>query len=305
MIGRIVEIAEDGRHLSLHRGFLRVQERGAELGRVPLDDVVAVLAHAHGLTYTNTLLVALADRGIPFVVSGDNHQPAAILWPVAGHHQQTARMLAQIDAGRPLRKRLWQALVQAKVTNQGAVLEAVGQPYGAFDRLAATVRSGEPDNVEAQAARRYWPLLMGDAFRRDRAADGANALLNYGYGILRAATARAVMAAGLHPSLGVHHHNRGNPMCLVDDLMEPFRPIVDLLVFRLYRQGVDAVTPDAKRTLAGVLRADMRTAEGTTPFGTCVLRLAQSLAAAFESGRPALTLPDRPLPLELPAGSGP
>ena len=209
MIGRIVEIAEDGRHLSLLRGFLRVQAKGEELGRVPLDDVVAVLAHAHGLTYSNNLLVALADRGVPFVVSGDNHQPVAILWPVSGHHQQTARMLAQVDAGRPLRKRLWQALVQAKVIHQGAVLEAVGQPHGAFDRLAATVRSGDPENVEAQAARRYWPLLMGDDFRRDRAADGVNALLNYGYGILRAATARAVMAVGLHPSLGIHHHNRG------------------------------------------------------------------------------------------------
>ena len=220
MIGRIVEIAEDGRHLSVHRGFLKVAAAGEELGRVPLDDVAAVVGNAHGLTYSNNLLTALADRGVPFVVSGPNHQPAAILWPVAGHHLQTARMLAQIDAAKPLCKRLWQAVVQAKIRNQGAVLEAVGQPHGAFDRLAATVRSGDPENVEAQAARRYWPLLMGGDFRRDRTADGANALLNYGYGILRAATARAVMAAGLHPTLGIHHHNRGNPMCLVDDVME-------------------------------------------------------------------------------------
>lgn len=300
MIGRIVEIAEDGRHLSVHRGFLKVEAGGEELGRVPLDDIVAVVANAHGLTYSNNLLVALAERGAPFVITGPNHQPAAILWPVAGHHLQTARMLAQAEAGRPLRKRLWQVLVQAKVRNQGAVLEAIGQPHGAFERLASSVRSGDPDNVEAQAARRYWPLLMGSDFQRDKDGDGVNGLLNYGYAILRSASARAVMAAGLHPSLGIHHHNRGNPMCLVDDLMEPFRPIVDLAVFRLQQHGEAAVTVEAKRSLAGLLRCDMATGEGITPLGTCVQRLAQSVASSFESGRPTMVLPQRPLPLEMP-----
>ena len=299
MIGRVVEVAEDGRHLSLFHGFLEVSQGSTELGRVPLDDLAAVIANAHGLTYSNNLLVELAGRGIPVVLSGANHTPAALLWPVDGHHLQSARMLAQANAPKPLVKRLWQQVIQAKIRNQGAVLEAVGQSAGAFDRLTRSVRSGDPDNIEAQAARRYWPALMGDGFRRDKSSGGVNAMLNYGYAILRSAVARGVMAAGLHPTLGIHHRNRGNPMCLVDDLMEPFRPIVDLRVQRLTAAGQQVVDPTSKRSLSALLIVDMATAEGVSPLGTCALRLAQSLARSFETGQPALVFPDRPLPLSL------
>ena len=208
MIGRIVEIAEDGRHLALKRGFMTVRVDGDEIGRVALDDISVVIANAHGLTYSNNLLVALAERGAPLVICGRNHSPIAWVWPVAGHHAQTARMAAQVAASQPLKKRAWQAIVCAKISQQAAVLDAAGHRGGGVAALARKVRSGDPENVEAQAARRYWTLLMGDDFRRDRSAPGANALLNYGYTVLRAATARAVMAAGLHPSLGIHHRTR-------------------------------------------------------------------------------------------------
>jgi CRISPR-associated protein Cas1 len=299
MIGRVVEIAEDGRHLSLARGFMTVEAEGREIGRVPLDDIGVVLANAHGISYTNNLLVKLAERGAAVVLCGPNHSPVAWLWPIEGHHEQSKRMRAQIEAGRPLEKRLWQTVVAAKIEQQGAVLEAVGRPAGGFRLLARGVRSGDPENIEAQASRRYWPLLMGEDFRRDRTAGGANALLNYGYTVLRAATARAIAAAGLHPSLGIHH--QGNPLCLADDLMEPFRPLVDLAVFRLLGANVADVTPEAKRTLALLASADMRTARGTTPLGTCLERLAASLAGSFEAGKPGLDLPIAPLPLEIPA----
>ena len=116
------------------------------------------------------------------------------------------------------------------------------------------LHSGDPGNVEAQAARRYWPLLMGADFHRDRALPGVNALLNYGYTVLRAATARAVTAAGLHPSLGLHHRTRTDPFCLASDLMEPFRPVVDLIAVRLADAGVDDVTPEAKAALVPLHR---------------------------------------------------
>ncbi len=308
MTGRIVEIAEDGRHLSLSRGFMVVADRDRELGRVALDDIAVVIANAHGLTYTNNLLVALAERGAGFVLCGANHVPAAFLWPVDGHHVQARRMRAQIAAALPLAKRLWQILVRAKIRQQGAVLEARGAPSGAFEALARKVRSGDPENVEAQAARRYWGLLFGDEFRRDSDGGGANALLNYGYAILRSTTARAVVAAGLHPSLGVHHQNRANPLCLVDDLIEPFRPFVDLAVVRMVDAGFDAVTPEVKRALALLPSMDLPTAEGTTPLSTVIQRLATSLALAFESGKPELDLPGdgrawAPMPLEWPLPS--
>lgn len=209
-------------------------------------------------------------------------------------------MRQQLEAGEPLRKRLWQVLVKAKIEQQQAVLERLGKPDGAFDLLARKVRSGDPENIEAQAARRYWPLLMGPSFRRDREAEGSNAMLNYGYTVLRAGVARAVVAAGLHPSIGLHHSNRANPMCLVDDLMEPFRPIVDYMVAQITASGLDRITPETKRTLAEVLAFDMSTEQGTTPVSTCLERLATSLAQSFESGKPALALPKTFLPLELP-----
>jgi len=301
MFGRVVEIAEDGRHLSMTRGFMQVSAGGTEIGRVPLDDIGVVLANAHGLTYSNNLLIELAQRGAGVVLCGANHRPVAWLWPVEGHHTQAARMRAQLSAAAPLKKRLWQVLVRAKVMQQGATLAALGRPSGGFQLLARQVRSGDPDNVEAQAARRYWPLLFGNDFRRDAEAGGINAMLNYGYAILRAAMARAAVAAGLHPSIGVHHSNQYNSLCLIDDLMEPFRPLVDLVAARLLASGHGEVSRETKRYLAGLTALDMRTAEGTTPVGTCLERLAVSLARAFESGTPSLDLPLAPLPLELPA----
>ena len=299
MIGRTVEVAQDGRHLSVLRGFLVVKEKGEEVGRVPLDDIGVLLCNAHGLTYSTNLVTALSERGAPVVFCGRNHQPAAIALPIQGHHRQTARTRAQIEASRPLRKSLWKSLIRAKVGIQGAVLEHLGKPAGAFQRLAASVRSGDPDNVEAQAARRYWPLLMGEDFRRDSDGDGANALLNYGYTILRSATARSVIAAGLHPSVGVHHESQYNALCLVDDLMEPFRPIVDLVVFRLLEAGRAEVDAETKAALADVLAFDMEGEAGVTPLATCLHRLATSLGQSYEIGKAALVLPKQPLPLEL------
>lgn len=302
MIGRIVEVAEDNRHLSVERGFLVVSQDGSEIGRVALDDIGAVIANAHGLTYSTNLAMALAERNAPFVLCGPNHMPKSVLWPVETHHTQSQRMRAQIDASRPLRKRLWQGVVRAKIANQGAALEAVGRASNAFDAIARRVRSGDPENLEAQAAQRYWPQIMGDDFRRDVGRPGVNGLLNYGYAILRSAVARSVMAAGLHPTLGIHHENRGNPMCLVDDLMEPFRPVVDVAVFRLCADGIDEVTREAKHRLAEVTSLDMATGAGTSPMATCAHRLALSVAQSFETGAANLDLPLSPLPLEFGAG---
>ncbi len=300
MIGRVVEIASDRRHLALSRGFMTVSTDGAEVGRVPLDDIGVLLCHAHGITYSNNLLLELSRRGAAIVLCGPDHMPAAWVWPLDGHHVQAMRMRHQLEAEEPLKKRLWQILVRAKVRQQGAVLARAGKPHGAFDLLARQVRSGDPDNIEAQAARRYWPLLMGEQFRRDRQAADANAMLNYGYTILRSGVARAVVAAGLHPSIGLHHANRGNPMCLVDDLMEPFRPMVDYLVMEFVKDGKSAVTPAVKAGLAEMLSLDVSTARGTTPVVTCLERLAASLATAFEKRKAELDLLEPLLPLEFP-----
>jgi CRISP-associated protein Cas1 len=297
MVGRVVEIETDGRHLAINRGFLVVSEQGAEAGGVPLDDIAAVIANAHGLTYSNNALVTLSRRGIPVVLCGANHTPAAIVWPVDSHHIQTGRMNDQVAAGAPLKKRLWAQLVRAKILAQAATLAAVGAPNTGFFLLSRKVRSGDPDNVEAEAARRYWPLLLGTEFRRDTGGDGINSLLNYGYAVLRAGVARAVMAAGLHPGFGLMHSNRSNPMVLIDDLMEPFRPSVDREVYRLVRDGGREVNRDTKAALARIMVLDLPTNLGLSPLMVCAERLAQSLTRAFagEGDQLDLPLPARPL----------
>lgn len=136
MIGRVIEIAQDGRHLSTDRGFLTVSADGAEAGRVPLDDICVVVVNAHGVTYSNNLIVRLAERGAGVVVCGANHNPVAWLWPVVGHHYQANRVRAQIEASKPLNKRLWQTLVKAKIRHQGAVLDALGKAGSGFRLLA-------------------------------------------------------------------------------------------------------------------------------------------------------------------------
>jgi len=298
MVGRLVEVATDGRHLSIHRGFLVINEQGAEIGKVPLDDIAAVIANAHGLTYSNNALVELSGRGIPIVLCGPNHMPAAIVWPVDAHHMQTGRMNDQISATLPLKKRLWAQLVRAKILGQGATLAAIGAPHGGFYLLSRKVRSGDPENVEAEAARRYWPLLFGGEFRRDKDGPGINGLLNYGYAVLRAGLARAVMAAGLHPSFGLKHSNRSNPMVLIDDLMEPFRPNVDREVCRLVQTGAREVDRDTKPALARIMVLDLPTNVGLSPLMVCAERLAQSLARAYAGEGDVLDLPLPARPLE-------
>ncbi|GLK79660.1 type II CRISPR-associated endonuclease Cas1 [Methylopila turkensis] len=311
---RVVDIAIDGRHLSAYRGFLVVCEGRAEVGRVPLDDVAAVIVHAHGVTWTTNLIAALAERGAPLVLCGANHAPVAVCLPLDGHHGQNARIRAQWDAGKPLAKQLWREVVMAKIRWQGAALAARGTEAGAFELMARRVRSGDPDNVEAQAARRYWPALMGADFRRDRSLPGANSLLNYGYTVMRALLARSLVASGLHPSIGVHHANRGNAFALADDMIEPFRPLVDLVAVALVAGGATDVTPETKRAFAGLIALDLPGEAGLTTVTVAAQRAAQSLARAFETGRAAeLALPRPPSPLELarlgaaavPADAGP
>jgi CRISPR-associated protein Cas1 len=304
VIGRIVEVADERRHLFMSRGFMVVQDTEGtrkELGQVPLDDIAAVIANAHGLSYTNNLLVALCERGAPFVLCAANHNAVGMLFPIDGNYQQAKRYDAQIEASKPTHKRLWADVVRAKLQQQAAALEAAGAPTAPLTALAAKVRSGDPENVEAQGARRYWTLLFGDDFRRDQNGGSLNGMLNYGYTVLRACTARAVVAAGLHPTLGLHHSNEGNAMRLVDDLMEPFRPAIDLKVWLLARNNERKITPQTKRALVRTLYDDMQTSSGATPVMVCAQRLATSLAQVYLGERDKLDLPLPGLPLALAA----
>ncbi|MGD9160831.1 MAG: type II CRISPR-associated endonuclease Cas1 [Desulfobacteraceae bacterium] len=281
MIPNIVEIAEDGRYLCKERGFLVVKSGGNELGRVPLDDIGMLMANAHGLTYSNNLLVALADRNVPFFICNSKHLPVAVMWPVSTHHAHVKRFKAQIEASKPMMKRLWQELVAAKIINQSSVIEMIGEDSSDIKLLSRRVKSGDPENVEAHASRIYWKILFGNTFKRNRELHGVNQLLNYGYTIMRSATARAVMLAGLNPSLGIHHHNFRNSMCLVDDLIEPFRPIVDQVVYQINVNKPSELNADTKKILARSYYIDVKTCNGIQPVYSVIQDLAFSLTQVY------------------------
>lgn len=297
MLGRIVEIAGEGRRLTLDRGFLNISGPDGLLGQVPLDDIEAVIASSPAITYSNQVLAALAARGAPVVICATNFTPAAFLLPVNGHHAQGDRVEAQAAATKPGKKRLWSEIVRAKLRAQAAALERVGENPLIVRSLVLRVRSGDPENLEAQAAQRYLPAFFGKGFTRDRDAEGINACLNYGYTVLRAATARSVVAAGLHPSLGLHHKSKGDALRLADDLMEPFRPAVDLLAREMGAEGVPDLDPVRKRQLAAVLHADYETDEGVTTLSNALTRLAQSLAQIYLGERRRLAFPRSAIPL--------
>lgn len=300
---QIVDITTDGRHLSRDRGFLKVSENGDEVGRIPLDQIAGVIVHAHGTTWSTSLLTELADRCVPVVLCASNHAPKSILLPIEGHHAQGARMRAQWQAKTPLIKQAWKQVVTAKVKMQAAALEAAGEAPAPLFMMVRKITSGDGSNIEAQAARYYWPRMMGQDFRRDTTQGDENGLLNYGYTVLRAATARSVSAAGLHPTIGIFHSNRSNAFALADDLMEPFRPLVDCAVRSLVTHHGVQVDTHAKQILAKLIATDLPLGDGVTPVSVALTKLATSLGQSFETGKLNLALP-RPLdPLTL-AGLG-
>lgn len=296
MIHRVVELQEQGNHAHLERGFLVVEKSGQEAGRVPLDDIAVLLFSGPGNSISTNLITALAERSVCAVVCGGNYHPKAMVLPYDSHHLHRQRLEAQINASEPLKKRLWQQIIRAKVENQSSCLRRCTQPDPTLDVLVHRVGSGDPENIEAQAARRYWAGLFDEGFTRDPARPGINALLNYGYAVLRAATARALVAAGLYPALGLHHTNQANAFVLADDMMEPFRPLVDAHVHKIWSTGSSEVNTTAKRTLAKLLVADVSTVDGHTILATALHASAQSLARSLLDGTASLDLPNSLFP---------
>lgn len=300
-MNRVIEISSNHRHLHAERGFLVIedsQERNT-LGRIPIDDIAAVIAHGYQITYSNELLSRLAERCIPLVLSNANHAPVGMLISLVGNVDQGRRFDAQIAATVPTNKRLWAQIVIAKISQQAILLEYLGYPSKRLWDMAGAVKSGDTGNLEAQAARIYWQRLFGSSFRRDREVPGLNTLLNYGYTILRAAAARAVVGAGLHPTIGIHHKSISNPLRLVDDMMEPFRPFIDHTVYALKDDYGGELTPEVKIELVEVLSHDLLTPAGVSPISSCLNVAATSLAQVYVGETESLRLPEAQISIDL------
>ncbi len=287
---RFIEIAQGPARLSLRTGLIAVARDNEPEVTVPVGELACVILAHPQASITQPAMAALMAAGCPIIVCDGHLMPTGMMLPLASNTLQTQRMLAQVAAPRPLCKRAWQQVVRAKVRSQAATLRGLYGDDGGLFELAETVRSGDPMNIEAQAASRYWPLLFRDPdFRRRFDAPDQNRLLNYGYAVLRASVARAICGSGLHPTIGIHHHHRENPFCLADDLMEPYRPLVDGEVYRIAGElGNDVpLTPAVKARLIQLL--DLRLDEagpGTPlrPVSDHIAATAFSLASMFLGG---------------------
>ena len=222
-------------------------EEGAAEARVPANEV-EVLVLGPRLALTGAVLSTVLAHGGCVLSVDDRFRPAGMLLPIAAHHAHVERLRLQIESTATTRDRLWAQLVRAKICAQGELLDT--RNAARLNDMATRVEPGDPANLEAQAAKLYWPALLGGSFQRSDDANQLNTLLNYGYAVLRAVVARSVCATGLHPALGLHHRGRLNPFALADDLMEPARPIVDTAVQTL---GVRALDRDTKRSLLSAI----------------------------------------------------
>lgn len=301
MIRKTLEFSTPGTRLSVsHRQLVIARPDQPKVTR-PIEDLGVVIVDDVRATYTQSVFLELLDAGATVLVSGRNHLPVGIMLPLDAHHVQTERHRAQVAAKEPVKKRVWQALIRAKIMQQAAVLTHFTGGHAGLAHMAGRVRSGDPENLEARAAQRYWPRLFGTVFRRDRDADGVNALLNYGYAVIRAAVARAIVAAGLIPTLGVHHRNRSNPFCLADDLFEPYRPYVDwrvkLLVSDETSPHPDLSQKETRAALLSLFNETVQVEERRLPLLYAIQAGAASLCRALTGGDRSLVLPEG-LPLE-------
>lgn len=337
MIKRTLEISREPAHLSVRNEQLVLKRDGETVGQVPCEDIGVVLVDHPQVTYTHGALAKLAESDAVVVICGRDHLPAAVLLPMADHSQVVWRLDAQLGVSRPLRKQLWRQLVVAKILAQARSISAELPAHRKLIALAREVRSGDPANIEAQAARIYWlnwlwdddepsepakgtvPCYSADSaksgqspseqlkgsvsnfskqksgadpgFRRDPELPGLNSFLNYGYAVVRAAIARAIVAAGLLPSVGLHHRNRSNAFCLADDLIEPLRPLVDDRVRELHRQGYEELNQPAKAALLEVLADRVQFGDEVGPLMVELHRYVASLVRCFTGEAKELEIP--------------
>ncbi len=265
---------------------------------VPIEDLGMLVLEHQQISLTHYLLDKLVSANVAVVTCNDTHHPTGLLMPLESNTLQSERFRAQIEASEPLKKQLWQQTVKAKINNQAAVIKKwEGKSYF-LSNLADNVKSGDAGNSEAIAAVHYWQNLFPPAWNFYRKRDGVppNNLLNYGYAIVRAGMARAIVGAGLLPTLGIFHRNRYNAYCLADDLMEPYRPFVDMIVRGIIHKtsAVDNLTQELKVELLKVPSLDVLLDGDKSPLMVAMQRTAVSVARCYAGEQRKMLVPEIP-----------
>lgn len=291
---RIIEIGTGGSYLKFKNHQLILEREGEEPVSVPIEDLSAIILDTPQSTITNYALRELAKANVTVLSSDESHQPIGIFLATEGHSLQGERFFAQAEMKAPVKKRLWKSVIRAKLKVQAKVLSDVSGTDMGINKMVSKVKSGDPDNIEAQAAKRYWSRFFDTKeFRRDRAEEDQNRYLNYGYAILRSLMARSIVATGLHPSLGIHHKNKYNAYALADDLMEPYRPFIDLMcweVVRDYGEGAE-MSKDIRRHILGFVGLYINVESEQLSMQGAIRKTAQSLSAVVMNRQQELSLP--------------
>lgn len=258
---------------------------------VPIEDIGFVVLENQQINITLPLLNALSDNNVAVIICGSNFMPNSMLLNLDSNTTQGESYRAQVEASEPLKKGLWKQIVEAKIRNQAALLNKLGKDGDKLKPYYSNVKSGDSDNREGVAAKIYWNELFGEDFIRNREGDSPNNLLNYGYTLLRAAVARALMGSGLFPAFGIFHRNRYNAFPLADDIMEPYRPFVDEIVFDLYANGERELTKQVKADLMHLLYTDARLGKVLRPLEVGLTFTTASLAKCFAGEVKKLSYP--------------
>jgi len=251
-----------------------------ELNQAPIEDIGFIVFDNPAIIITQYLLQEFSENNVAAVFCNSKHHPSSMLLHLDTNNIQTEIFSAQVNVKEPLKKQLWQQTIKAKINNQAALLKFLGKDPSPLIYISKKVKSGDTGNAEARAARIYWKTLFGGDFRRDRYGEQPNSGLNYGYAILRAAVARSLSGSGLLPALGIHHKNRYNSFCLADDIMEPYRPYIDLVVYRLEKElkEKEELTKEMKAELLKTLTVDVKINKKKSPLMIGLSQTTASLA---------------------------
>lgn len=258
----------------------------------PIEDIGVVIVDNAQVSMTVPLLNALVDNNVSVVFCDNRQMPKSMLMSLDGNTTLQESYTCQFEASAPMKKQLWKQIVESKIRNQASLLAKLDKDADALKPYYMNVKSGDTDNREGLASRVYWPLLFGSDFKREREGFPPNQMLNYGYSILRAAVARALIGSGLYPAFGLFHHNRYNAFPLADDVMEPYRPFVDEIVYHLYFDGaISVLDSKSKHELLRVLFADVSICKLTRPLEIALSITTASLLKVLKGEQKALSLP--------------
>lgn len=261
---------------------------------VAIEDIGVIVLENQQITITNGLLEKLTHNNVALINCDQQHMPIGLLMPLSGHSEQSERFKHQISASLPLKKNLWQQTISAKIINQAGLLKEKGIPMRKMELWAKEVTSGDALNHESRAAVYYWSKLFGDEnFNRSQKGLAPNNLLNYGYAILRGITARALVSSGMLPTFGIFHRNKYNAYCLADDIMEPYRPYVDLIVSHIIEteDKYEELTVDLKKQLLSIASIDVQIDGKSSPLMVAMSRTTNSLHECFEGSSRKLLYP--------------